>query len=64
MTESRRRRFSPAFKLKVAEAALREEASTAELAQRFGVHTSQVVAWKRRARAGRTTSSSSASFRP
>ncbi len=49
MTESRRRRFSPAFKLKVAEAALREEASTSELAQRFGVHVSQEVAWKRRA---------------
>ncbi len=53
MTETRRRRFSPVFKLKVAEAALREEASTAELAQRFGVHASQVVAWKRRALAAR-----------
>ncbi len=47
MTGTRRRRFSPALKLKVAEAALREEVSTAELAQRFVVHASLVVAWKR-----------------
>ncbi len=49
MTETRRRSFSPAFKRNVPEAALREEASKAELAQRFGVHASQVVAWKLRA---------------
>ncbi len=40
MTETRRRRHSGAFKLKVAEAALREKAITAELARRFGVHAS------------------------
>ncbi len=49
MTENRRQRFSPTFNLNVAEAAMREEASTTELAQRFGVHISEVVAWKRRA---------------
>ncbi len=47
MTESRRRRFSSSFKRKVASAAMREEASTAELAQRYGVHASQVSSWKR-----------------
>ncbi len=49
MTENSRRSYSAVFKLKVAEAALREEACTSELAQRFDVHVSQVVAWKRRA---------------
>ncbi len=42
MTESRRRRFSATRKSKVALAALREETSTAELAQSNGVHASQV----------------------
>ncbi len=48
MTESRRRRYSASLKSKVALAALREEASTAELAQIYGVHASQVSSWKRR----------------
>ncbi len=47
MTESRRRRFSATLKSKVALAALREESSTAELAQSNGVHASQVSSWKR-----------------
>ncbi len=48
MTETRRRRYSGTFKFKMAEAALREEARTAELAQHFGVHASQVAVCKRR----------------
>ncbi len=48
MTESRRRRYSASLKSKVALASLREEASTAELAQIYGVHASQVSSWKRR----------------
>ncbi len=47
MTESRRRRFSASLKSKVALAALREETSTAELAQSNGFHVSQVSSWKR-----------------
>ncbi len=48
MTEKNRRRFTAAFKAKVAMDAPREQHTTAELAQRHRVHPSQVVAWKRR----------------
>lgn len=45
---SRKRRvFEPPFKAKVALAAVRGDKSTAELASRFSVHTSQVTAWKK-----------------
>ncbi len=47
MTESRRCRFSSSFKHRVVAAAMREGSSTAELAQRYGVHASQVLSWKR-----------------
>ena len=38
---------SAAFKKKVALAALREDATVQELAQRFGVHVTQVHKWRR-----------------
>ena len=47
MTE--KRRFSEAYKAKVAEAAIRECHSTAELAQQHRVHSNQVSQWKREA---------------
>ena len=43
----RRRRFSGAFKAKVALAAVRGDKTTAELAAKFGVHGNQVSAWKK-----------------
>ena len=42
-----RRRFSGAFKAKVALAAVRGDKTTAELASKFGVHGNQVSAWKK-----------------
>ncbi len=42
-----RRRFSGAFKAKVALAAVRGDKTTAELAAKFSVHGNQVSAWKK-----------------
>ena len=41
-----RRNHSPAFKAKVALAALKDEATLTELATRFDVHASQIMQWK------------------
>jgi putative transposase len=43
----KRRAFSAAFKAKVALAAVRGDQTTAELASKFAVHTSQVTSWKK-----------------
>jgi transposase-like protein len=43
----KRRVFGPAFKAKVALAAVRGDKTTAQLAVEFSVHTSQVTAWKK-----------------
>ena len=44
---NQRKRYTPAFKAKVGLTALRNEETTAELAQRFGVHPAMIAAWKR-----------------
>ena len=41
-----RRNHSPAFKAKVALAALKGEAPLTELAERFDVHANQITQWK------------------
>ena len=42
-----RSNHSPAFKAKVALAAVRDEGTLAELAQQYDVHPNQIAQWKR-----------------
>ena len=44
---NKRKRYTPAFKAKVALAALKNEETTAELAQRFSLHPTMIASWKR-----------------
>jgi transposase len=46
MTKRVRRNHSPAFKAKVALAALKNEKTLADLARRFDVHVNQITQWK------------------
>lgn len=46
MARRPRRNHSPAFKAKVALAAVRGEKTLAELAQQFDVHPNQITQWR------------------
>ena len=46
MTKRPRRNHSPAFKAKVAIAAIKGEKTLAELAQQFDVHPNQITQWR------------------
>jgi transposase len=44
---AKRRKFTSSFKTKVVLAALKEQSTMAELAQKFEVHPNQISLWKR-----------------
>ena len=46
MTKRTRRNHSPDFKAKVALAALKGDKTIAQLSDQYGVHVSQITAWK------------------
>lgn len=46
MTRRPRRNHSPAFKAKVAIAAIKGDRTLAQIAEQFDIHPNQVTAWK------------------
>ncbi len=43
----KRKQYPPEFKAKVALAAIKNEETISELAQRYGVHPNMITTWKR-----------------
>ena len=64
MTRRARRTHNPAFKAKVALAAIKGEKMLAELAHQFYVHPNQIKAWKAQLTEGRQSCSGATQRRP
>ena len=47
MSKKVRKQYSPEFQAKIALVALREEATTAKLASRYGIHPTMISTWKK-----------------
>jgi transposase-like protein len=60
MSRRPRRNYSPAFKAKVALAAIKGERTLAQLAEQFDVHPNQITAWKGSSKAAQGTFSAQA----
>ena len=54
MTKRTRRNHSPAFKAKVALAAIKGDRTLTQLAEQFDVHPNQITAWKAQLEGGAT----------
>ena len=52
MSRRPRRNHTPAFKAKVALAAIKGDRTLAQLAEQFDVHPNQITSWKANSRAG------------
>ena len=63
MTKRARRNHNPAFKAKVALAAIKGERTLAELAQLYDVHPNQITAWRAHLLDGAALSASLTSLR-
>ena len=46
-TQRKRRKFSSEFKAKVAISAIKDQETLAHLSKRFGVHSNQIIKWKK-----------------
>lgn len=63
MSKRQRRNHAPAFKAKIALAAVRSEGTLAELAKRLDVHPGQITAWKDQLLSGAADTRSAAPYR-